>query len=423
MRLSWQLPAAGRPQLHRLWTAQTPCQLPDAISGWQLTPADIQAGAAATAAGPAIAASVIRRRLRNVSLTSMTALDCPYGWDDLVVPEHVEASLHRLRTQVLLSRQVLEDWEFRRLCPATAGVTALFAGPPGTGKTMAAQVLAGKLGLPMFRVDLSQVVNKYIGETEKNLRRLFDSVEESNALLFFDEADALFGQRTQVRNAHDRWANIEIDYLLQRLDIVSRRRGPGDEPQERPRPRLPAPAAGHRRLPGPGTGRAAAALAAGAAVTHLGRRAGHLRAGPSLARSAPRADRRRDQVGRAVRGVRRPPLRRADRHPARAGRVPAGTGQTRLPAAGRTPGGSPVSGPPSVRIDRLTLSAGTMTEAQGRRLAELVGQELLRLPASAPAWTEQADVSVTDPASRTLEATARAVVAAIEAVLRADGAS
>ena len=221
VRLSWRLPAAGRPQRHRLWTAQTTCQPPDAISDWQLTPADIQVGAAATAAGPAVAASVIRRRLRSVSLTSMTALDCPYDWDDLVVPNHVAASLDRLRTQVLLARQVLEDWEFRRLCPTTAGVTALFAGPSGTGKTMAAQVLARSLELDLYRVDLAEVVNKYIGETEKRLAAVFAECERSNVMVLFDEADALFGQRTRVRDAHDRFANIEIDYLLQRLDSFS----------------------------------------------------------------------------------------------------------------------------------------------------------------------------------------------------------
>jgi SpoVK/Ycf46/Vps4 family AAA+-type ATPase len=99
-----------------------------------------------------------------------------------------------------------------------AGISALFAGAPGTGKTMAAEVLAARLGLPMFRVDLSQVVNKYIGETEKNLRRLFDSMEESDSLLFFDEAESLFGQRIQARNANDRFANMEISYLLQRME-------------------------------------------------------------------------------------------------------------------------------------------------------------------------------------------------------------
>jgi hypothetical protein len=221
VRLSWRLPAAGRPQRHRLWTARATCPPPDAISGWQLSPADIQVGAAATAAGPAVAASVIRRRLRSVSLTSMTALDCPYDWDDLVVPEHVAASLHRLRAQVRLTRQVLEEWEFRRLCPATAGVTALFAGPSGTGKTMAAQVLARSLELDLYRVDLAEVVNKYIGETEKRLAAVFAECERSHVMVLFDEADALFGQRTRVRDAHDRFANIEIDYLLQRLDTFS----------------------------------------------------------------------------------------------------------------------------------------------------------------------------------------------------------
>jgi hypothetical protein len=221
VRLSWRLPAAGRPQRHRLWAARSTRQPPAVISDWQLTPADIQAAAAAAAAGPAVASAVIRRRLRSGSVTSMTALDCPYSWDDLVVPEHVEASLHRLRNQVLLTRQVLEDWEFGRLCPGTAGVTALFAGPSGTGKTMAAQVIARSLELDLYRVDLAEVVNKYIGETEKRLATVFAECERSNVMVLFDEADALFGQRTRVRDAHDRFANIEIDYLLQRLDSFS----------------------------------------------------------------------------------------------------------------------------------------------------------------------------------------------------------
>jgi hypothetical protein len=99
-----------------------------------------------------------------------------------------------------------------------AGLSALFAGPPGTGKTMAAEVVAAELQLPLYRIDLSQVVNKYIGETEKNLRRLFDTAEESDAVLFFDEADAIFGKRTEVRDSHDRYANLEISYLLERME-------------------------------------------------------------------------------------------------------------------------------------------------------------------------------------------------------------
>jgi len=99
-----------------------------------------------------------------------------------------------------------------------AGITALFAGPSGTGKTMAAELLARRLDLPMYRVDLSQVVNKYIGETEKNLRRLFDAADTSDVLLFFDEADAIFGRRTEVKDAHDRYANLEVSYLLERME-------------------------------------------------------------------------------------------------------------------------------------------------------------------------------------------------------------
>lgn len=98
------------------------------------------------------------------------------------------------------------------------GIAVLFAGPPGTGKTMAAEILALKLDLPMYRIDLSQVVNKYVGETEKNLKRLFDAADVSDLLLFFDEADALFGQRTEVKDAHDRYANLEISYLLERME-------------------------------------------------------------------------------------------------------------------------------------------------------------------------------------------------------------
>ena len=113
---------------------------------------------------------------------------------------------------------MLDDWGFSRLTPLGRGTTALFAGPSGTGKTMAAQVLARSLGLELYRVDLAGVVNKYIGETEKHLRAVFDVCERAPVLLLFDEADALFGKRSQVSDAHDRYANIEIDYLLSRME-------------------------------------------------------------------------------------------------------------------------------------------------------------------------------------------------------------
>jgi SpoVK/Ycf46/Vps4 family AAA+-type ATPase len=116
------------------------------------------------------------------------------------------------------------------------GLTALFSGEPGTGKTMAAQVLARELGLELFRVDLSRLMSKYIGESEKNLSRLFDDAQASGAILFFDEADALFGKRTEVKDAHDRYANLEIGYLLQRMEehtgttvLATNRKGDLDE--------------------------------------------------------------------------------------------------------------------------------------------------------------------------------------------------
>jgi SpoVK/Ycf46/Vps4 family AAA+-type ATPase len=98
------------------------------------------------------------------------------------------------------------------------GLSVLFSGPPGTGKTMAAEVVAAAVGMPLYRIDLSQVVNKYIGETEKNLRRLFDAADAADVVLFFDEADALFGKRTEVKDAHDRYANLEVGYLLERME-------------------------------------------------------------------------------------------------------------------------------------------------------------------------------------------------------------
>jgi len=114
--------------------------------------------------------------------------------------------------------RVYREWGFARSMNRGFGITALFAGESGTGKTMGAEVLANALDLNLYRIDLSAVVSKYIGETEKNLRRLFDAAEQGGAILFFDEADALFGKRSEVKDSHDRYANIEINYLLQRIE-------------------------------------------------------------------------------------------------------------------------------------------------------------------------------------------------------------
>ncbi len=145
-------------------------------------------------------------------------LPLPYARHELVVPDRINAELDLAVAWVRHQRQVLERWGFERRLPMGRGLTVLFAGPPGTGKTMAAQVLARELGVDLFRIDLSRVLSKYIGETEERLRQVFDEAHLSGAALFFDEADALFGKRTEVKDAHDRYANVEISYLLQRME-------------------------------------------------------------------------------------------------------------------------------------------------------------------------------------------------------------
>jgi AAA+ superfamily predicted ATPase len=140
------------------------------------------------------------------------------GWDNLVLPEKQLSQLRELETSIKNSNGVLQEWDFASRLPYGRGTTALFSGPSGTGKTMAAGILARELGLDLYKIDLSRVVSKYIGETEKNLDRIFEQAEDSNAMLFFDEADALFGKRSAIKDAHDRYANIEIAYLLQKME-------------------------------------------------------------------------------------------------------------------------------------------------------------------------------------------------------------
>jgi SpoVK/Ycf46/Vps4 family AAA+-type ATPase len=141
-----------------------------------------------------------------------------YTWDDIVLPPDTLRQLREICHQVAHRHTVLETWGFDRKLSLGKGINALFAGPSGTGKTMAAEIMSDELGLELYKIDLSGVVSKYIGETEKNLSHIFAVAESSNAILFFDEADALFGKRSEVRDAHDRYANVEISYLLQRME-------------------------------------------------------------------------------------------------------------------------------------------------------------------------------------------------------------
>ncbi len=141
-----------------------------------------------------------------------------YTWEDIVLPEDVFRQLQEIASQVANRFQVYETWGFGAKLTRGRGISSLFSGPSGTGKTMAAEILAEHLKLDLYRIDLAGVVSKYIGETEKNLKKVFDAAEQSGAILFFDEADALFGKRTEVKDSHDRYANIEVNYLLQRME-------------------------------------------------------------------------------------------------------------------------------------------------------------------------------------------------------------
>jgi SpoVK/Ycf46/Vps4 family AAA+-type ATPase len=158
--------------------------------------------------------AVARPRLDDLA----QRIDPMAKWDDLVLPAASKQTLREIAAQVRRRAIVYERWGFGETSARGLGISALFAGASGTGKTMAAEVLAGELELDLDRIDLSAVVSKYIGETERNLRRVFDAAESGNAILLFDEADALFGKRSEVKDSHDRYANIEVSYLLQRME-------------------------------------------------------------------------------------------------------------------------------------------------------------------------------------------------------------
>lgn len=156
-----------------------------------------------------------RRSIKFPALKIETGME----WEDLVLPTRTMTEIRELETWVRHGNELLDDWQMRR--KLRPGCRALFHGPPGTGKTVTASVLGKMTGRDVYRVDLSMVVSKYIGETEKNLAALFDRAEHKDWILFFDEADALFGKRTQVRDAHDRYANQEVSFLLQRIESFS----------------------------------------------------------------------------------------------------------------------------------------------------------------------------------------------------------
>lgn len=162
--------------------------------------------------------SACREQSNHKLSTLARNIDLKYAWNDIVLPSDQMDQLREICNQAKYRHIVYGEWGFGRKLSLGKGLNALFSGPSGTGKTMAADVIANELGLDLYKIDLSQVVSKYIGETEKNLNRIFTEAQTSNAILFFDEADALFGKRSEVKDAHDRYANIEIGYLLQKME-------------------------------------------------------------------------------------------------------------------------------------------------------------------------------------------------------------
>ncbi|TDW22077.1 ATP-binding protein [Kribbella kalugense] len=218
--LSIEVPAPTATEQRELWrTAVGPdAPIEELVAAFDLSATVI--GTAATAAGGD--SDALWSACRAVDRPRLTAharrIESTAQWDDLVLPAPQRRTLEMLVAHARHRVQVYDDWGLRMGRSAGLGSTALFGGPSGTGKTFAAEVIANEIGLDLYRVDLSAVVSKYIGETEKNLRQVFDAADHGAAVLLFDEADALFGKRTEVRDSHDRYANVEVSYLLQRLE-------------------------------------------------------------------------------------------------------------------------------------------------------------------------------------------------------------
>jgi ATP-dependent 26S proteasome regulatory subunit len=161
---------------------------------------------------------VVRNRLAHRLAAFATVVRTTLEWSDVILPDEVLAPVFEFLNYAAHRQKIFREWGFERKLPYGRGLSALFAGPPGTGKTMICSLLAKELGLELYRIDLSQVVNKYIGETEKNLGRVFDEAARGQVMLLFDEADSLFAKRTEVKSSHDRYANLEVNYLLQRME-------------------------------------------------------------------------------------------------------------------------------------------------------------------------------------------------------------
>lgn len=227
------VPASTPAERTRLWEhaldgAVLDCGALDATAQFRLRPEDVthaaQSALVQSALSPdrRVTAHHVRLGARSGNGSALERLarriEPAVGWDDLVLPAQVLTALHEVELRARHRERVLGEWRMRPGGGRGIGVAALFAGDSGTGKTMSAEVIAAALGLELYVVDLATVVDKYVGETEKNLERIFTAASGVNAVLLFDEADAVFGKRSEVRDAHDRYANIESAYLLQRME-------------------------------------------------------------------------------------------------------------------------------------------------------------------------------------------------------------
>ncbi|PCC73785.1 AAA family ATPase [Nannocystis exedens] len=232
-----ELPRPGDQERLRLWQRELPAALPDDVaaelpalaSKFRFTAGQVRAAVANArerahwrAGEPALTVADLYAACRAQHSSKLGELARPivphYTWSDIVLPPDSLAQLREVCDRVRLRGRVHEEWGWSAKLSLGKGINVVFSGPSGTGKTMAAEILAHELGLDLYKIDLSGVVSKYIGETEKNLARIFAEAETSDAILFFDEADSLFGKRSEVKDAHDRYANIETSYLLQRME-------------------------------------------------------------------------------------------------------------------------------------------------------------------------------------------------------------
>jgi hypothetical protein len=214
----------------RIWrqalSSAGPAVIAEAAARYPATPGTILAAAEAAVVRRGEPAAVgiedvhegLRAHLDQRLIDLATRVRCTQTWDDLVLPsDHLEQIIE-LIARVRHRRRVLDDWGFAEKVGRGVGLAALLSGPPGTGKTMIAGLIANELGLDLYQVDLSRIVSKYIGETEKHLARVFDAAESGHAILLFDEADALFAKRSEVKSSNDRYANLEVNFLLQRIE-------------------------------------------------------------------------------------------------------------------------------------------------------------------------------------------------------------